>query len=403
MQAQPFDADARYRAYKAAFAGQRLPFAFVDLDLLDANIQAIGQRAGDKTVRVASKSVRSVDMLRRILAGHPAMRGLMTFTARETVWLSQQGFDDLLLAYPCWAEADILPLCEEIRQGKSITVMLDSPAHATQLARCAEIAQVEIPVCIDLDMSLKLPGLHFGVLRSPVRDVQGALALWAAIRKHPRLRCVGLMGYEAQVAGLGDDVPGMGIKGPLVRLLKRRSIRAVADRRAAVVRALRDAGAPLTLVNGGGTGSMEFTRTEAAVTEITAGSGFFASHLFDYYRNFRHQPAAGYAVEIVRQPAPGVFTCLGGGYTASGSPGPEKAPLPYLPAGTRLHPNEGAGEVQTPILYKGGIDLQLGYPVFLRHSKAGELCERFQELVLLQGGKLIGAAKTYRGDGQCFL
>jgi D-serine deaminase-like pyridoxal phosphate-dependent protein len=403
MKTLPFDADARYRAYKSAFAGLAKPFAFVDLDLFDANIRAIGDRAGNKTVRVASKSVRSVDMLRRILAGHPAMRGLMTFTARETLWLADQGFDDLLLAYPCVNLGELTAICAAVKAGKSITVMLDSPAHADHFAVIAQSVGVELPVCIDLDMSLKLPGLHFGVLRSPVRDVAGALALWAAIRKHPHLRLSALMGYEAQVAGLGDDVPGMGIKAPVVRWLKRLSIRKVAARRAAVVKALRDAGAPLTLVNGGGTGSMEFTRNEEAVTEITAGSGFFASHLFDYYRNFRHEPAAGYAVEIVRLPAPGVYTCLGGGYTASGSPGIEKAPLPYLPAGAHLHENEGAGEVQTPVLYKGPVQLQLGDPVFLRHSKAGELCERFDTLQLLQGGKLVGTARTYRGDGQCFL
>jgi D-serine deaminase-like pyridoxal phosphate-dependent protein len=403
MKTPAFDADARYRAYKEAFTKLAKPFAYVDLDLLDANIQAIGARAGDKTVRVASKSVRSVDMLRRILAGHPAMRGLMTFTARETLWLAGQGFDDLLLAYPCWNADELAAICQAVKSGKSITVMLDSPAHADHFAAIAQRAGIELNVCIDLDMSLSLPGLHFGVLRSPVRDVPSALALWAAIRKHPHLRLSALMGYEAQVAGLGDDVPGMGIKAPIVRWLKRLSIRKVAARRAAVVLALRDAGAPLTLVNGGGTGSMEFTREEAAVTEITAGSGFFASHLFDYYRNFRHQPAAGYAVEVVRLPAPGVYTCLGGGYTASGSPGIEKAPLPYLPVGAKLHPNEGAGEVQTPVLYQGPQKLQLGDPVFFRHSKAGELCERFDTLHLLQGGRLVGEDRTYRGDGQCFL
>ena len=146
---------------------------------------------------------------------------------------------------------------------------------------------------------------------------------------------------------------------------------------------------------------MESTRAEVAVTEITAGSGFYASHLFDYYDNFKHLPAAGYAVEVVRQPQPGIYTCLGGGYVASGAPGVDKIPLPYLPEGARLHPNEGAGEVQTPILYKG--QLKEGDPVFMRHSKAGELCERFNELLLVRAGKVIDRVPTYRGEGKCFL
>ncbi|HEX2898843.1 MAG TPA: amino acid deaminase/aldolase, partial [Bacteroidia bacterium] len=260
-----------------------------------------------------------------------------------------------------------------------------------------------LPICIDLDMSIDPPGIHFGVYRSPLNSVEKALALHAIIKKAHHLRLNSLMGYEAQVAGLGDRIPGQKLKNIAIRLLKRRSIKLVAARRKAVVDALRQDGAELEIVNGGGVGSMEFTREEAVVTEIAAGSGFYQSHLFDYYDNFRHLPAAGFAVEIVRQPQPGMWTCHGGGYIASGSIGQEKVPLPYLPDGAKLHPNEGAGEVQTPILYSGPEKLQLGDPVFFRHSKAGELCERFNALFLLKGGKVVGQAKTYRGDGKCFV
>jgi D-serine deaminase-like pyridoxal phosphate-dependent protein len=64
---------------------------------------------------------------------------------------------------------------------------------------------------------------------------------------------------------------------------------------------------------------------------------------------------------------------------------------------------EGAGEVQTPVIYTGAEHLHLGDPVFLRHSKAGELCERFKSLLLVQGGKVTGEVLTYRGEGQCFV
>jgi D-serine deaminase-like pyridoxal phosphate-dependent protein len=392
-----------YQAYRQAFAGQPMPYAFVDLDLFDANVRAIGERAQGKKVRVATKSIRSVEMIRRVLAGHPAMQGLMTFTVEETVWLSQLGFDDLLLAYPTWNEAGIRAICQELKKGKRIRLMLDSAAHAAHFGKIADSEQVEMPVCLDLDLSSSYPGLRFGVNRSPVDTVQKALEVWKAVQNEASLKLEGVMGYEAQIAGLGDDVPGMGIKGPVVRLLKRKSIKEVQKRRLEVVEALRKAGAPIVLVNGGGTGSMESTRLEGVVTEITAGSGFFSSHLFDYYRNFRHLPAAAYAIEVVRIPKEGIFTCLGGGYVASGGLGIEKLPLPYLPAGSKLLPNEGAGEVQTPIEYKGPEKLELGSPVFMRHSKAGELCERFNDLLLFKQGKLEGKTPTYRGEGKCFL
>ena len=133
------------------------------------------------------------------------------------------------------------------------------------------------------------------------------------------------------------------------------------------------------------------------------GSGFYSPALFDNYRDFRYLPAAGFAIEVVRRPRHSIYTCLGGGYVASGSAGPEKLPQPFLPYGARLLPLEGAGEVQTPIWYEGTEQLNIGDPVFLRHAKAGELCERFTHLLLVTNGTVADEVTTYRGDGQCFI
>ncbi len=211
------------------------------------------------------------------------------------------------------------------------------------------------------------------------------------------------MGYEAQIAGLGDNFPGQRAKNALVRRLKRRSIHEVAERRAAIVALARSCGITPRFVNGGGTGSIDSTREEAVVTEITAGSGFYAPALFDNYCDFRYAPAAAFAIEIVRRPRPSLYTCLGGGYIASGSTGPEKQPAPYLPEGAQLLSLEGAGEVQTPIRYDGPLTLHVGDPIFMRHSKAGELCERFTHLYLVSDGRIVDRVTTYRGDSRCFI
>ncbi|MBV9615395.1 MAG: amino acid deaminase/aldolase, partial [Ktedonobacteraceae bacterium] len=174
-------------------------------------------------------------------------------------------------------------------------------------------------------------------------------------------------------------------------------------RRAAFGALIKTYGETLRFVNGGGTGSIATTALEDSVTEITVGSGFYAPLLFDYYQNFHYQPAAGFAIEIVRHPQPTIYTCSGGGYIASGASGREKLPKPYLPAGAALDPLEGAGEVQTPVRYKGPIQLQMGNPIFLRHSKAGELCERFTHLLLVSHGAIVDEVTTYRGEGQCFI
>lgn len=392
-----------YRYYRAVLQDRPLPCAFLDVDLLDANIAAIRQRAQGTPLRVASKSIRCEWALHRILAGGAPFRGIMSFHPAEAAYLAAQGFDDLLLGYPFYREATLRPICQPIREGKSIICMVDSPGQIDQLDRLARAEDVTIPVCIDVDMSSDFPGIHFGVRRSPLTSPRDLEPLVAAIRNAVRVELRGLMGYEAQIAGLPDHHPANGKRNLLIPTLKRRSIKELRARRKAAVDYLRNAGFELPLVNGGGTGSIESTREEDVVTEVTVGSGFFAPTLFDHYAGFKHKPAAGYALEIVRVPKPGLYTCAGGGYIASGGVGKDKLPTPYLPEGAELLDQEGAGEVQTPVGYVGTEALRVGDPIFMRHAKAGELCERFNTLVLIQDGRIVDEIPTYRGAGHCFM
>jgi D-serine deaminase-like pyridoxal phosphate-dependent protein len=183
--------------------------------------------------------------------------------------------------------------------------------------------------------------------------------------------------------------------------MQRASARELAARRAAVVDAVR-AVTPLRFVNGGGTGSVERTAAEPAVTEVAAGSGLFAPALFDAYRNLSPRPAAFFALPVVRRPSARVATVLGGGYPASGPAGRDRLPRPVA-AGLRLDRREGAGEVQTPLLGPAAGALRIGDRVWMRHAKAGELCERFDVLHLVQGGRRVATVPTYRGEGRAFL
>lgn len=393
---------ADYDRYRQALAGQRLPAAFVDLDALDANLADLRRRAGALPIRLVTKSVRCVEILRRALASSPQFQGLMCYSPAEAAWLASLGFDDLLVAYPSVEPDDLRAVAAPLRAGRSITLMVDGAEQVQRIAQLAAAEGVVQPLAIDLDMSSDFPGLHFGVFRSPVDGAAAALALAAEIARHPSLRLEGLMGYESQVAGLMDDVPGQALKSAVIRLLKRRSIPEVNERRRATVAALEAAGHALRFVNGGGTGSFESTRADASVTELAAGSGLYVPTLFDHYRAFAARPAAGFAVAVTRSPRPGIVTCAGGGYPASGPGGADRMPRPWLPAGCTLVGTEGAGEVQTPVRLPAGVSLAPGDPLLFRHAKAGELCERFKALLLVEGGRVVDTVPTYRGDSQCF-
>lgn len=393
-----------YEAYRNALAGRPMPLAFVDLDLYDANVRDVMGRMGGKPMRIASKSIRCLELIRRVLAISPRFQGLMCYTGYEAVWLAGRGLDDLLVAYPIWGEAQIEAVGRVVASGKRVTLMVDCAEHVARIAEISKRIGVKMPLAVDIDMSIDVPGLHFGVRRSPIDDAAKlAPVLDAVERASEHVFLEGLMGYEAQVAGVPDKVPGAGLKNAVVGMLKRRSISAVADRRAACVALIASRGHKLRFVNGGGTGSLESTREEDCVTEVTAGSAFYSPALFDNYERFHHPPAAGFAIEITRIPIPGVYTCHGGGYTSSGSAGPEKLPRPYMPAGATLIQQEGAGEVQTPIVYSGPVKLAHGDPILMRHAKAGELCEHFKSLVLIENGKVVNEVPTYRGEGECFI
>lgn len=374
-----------------------MPFAYIDLDLFDANVATIAPLALGKNIRVASKSIRVPEMLGRILQKGSPYKGIMCYSAREADYLARNGFSDLLIGYPCHHADDIVPLLDHVRNGVNLWLMIDSVEHVRHLHALGRSHGTVVPVCLDMDMSTDLPGLHFGVWRSSVHRPADARMVADEIGRCSHVRLDGLMGYEAQIAGLGDNVPDKKLMNMVVRWLKGRSVREISERRAQTVDTITRSGHRLLFVNGGGTGSMDTTCSEACVTEVTVGSGFYSPTLFDNYTGFRFAPAAGYAIEVVRNPKPGIYTCLGGGYIASGEVGALKQPGILFPVGAQLIAQEGTGEVQTPICYSG--TLNLGDPVFLRHAKAGELMEHFNHVLLLQGGQVVGTSLTYRGLG----
>lgn len=392
-----------YGYYRDIFRGKQFPLAYVDLDLLDANIKAIPPKAKGKKIRVASKSIRVPAVLKRILDASDVYQGLMCYSPREAVFLAQQGFDDLLMGYPIWNRADIEPIVSELKKEKTIVLMVDRKEHIEHLDAIAKELDVTIPVCLDVDMSSDFPGIHFGVWRSSIFGKKEAMELAKTIKQASNIKLDGVMGYEAQIAGLGDNEPGKAAMNSVIRFLKGRSVKEIAKRRKQVVDGLSEMGFDLRFVNGGGTGSMDTTCSEECVTEVTVGSGFFSPTLFDNYKDFKFLPAAGYAIEIVRQPKPNFYTCLGGGFIASGEIGKLKEPKIFLPEGAKLTAQEGTGEVQTPVEYSGSEKLNFGDPILLRHSKAGELCEHFNEVHFISDGKIIGQEKTNRGFGFAFL
>ncbi|MFD5896209.1 amino acid deaminase/aldolase [Streptomyces sp. NPDC060366] len=390
--------------YDRATAHLDAPLAVVDLDAFDANADDLVRRAAGKPIRVASKSVRCRALLERVLA-RDGFAGVMSFTLAESLWLARAGFEDVLLAYPSVDRGAFAELAADPKLATAVTVMVDDPAQLDLVDLARAGGTEEIRVCLELDTAFQLFGgrVRIGARRSPLREPAQLAELARSIARRPGFRLVGLMAYEGHVAGVGDSVAGRPLRSRAVRMMQSAARKELAERRRAVVRAVRLVAPELEFVNGGGTGSVQHTATEDSVTEIAAGSGLYVPRLFDNYTSFTGRPAALFAQPVVRRPGVGVVTVLGGGYPASGASGRDRLPEPYLPEGLRYDPQEGAGEVQTPLLGSAADDLLIGDRVWFRHAKAGELCERFDELLLIEGDRVTATVPTYRGEGRTYL
>jgi D-serine deaminase-like pyridoxal phosphate-dependent protein len=406
------DREALRARYDTILAPLTPPFAFVDLDALRRNAAKLSKQAGGLPIRIASKSVRSTEMVRRILDLEPAFKGVLSFTVREALHLAARGFDDVVVAYPSTdrpAIAEVARLAAEDAQRAPV-LMVDDRPHLDLIEGTIGSGPAPIPVCLDVDAGwwpLGPRAMRIGPKRSPVHDPERARRMAEEIELRPGTSLAGLMAYEGQIAGVGDRIPGKPLRSAGIRMMQRASERDLRKRLPAIVSAVSEVtsahGSSLRFVNGGGTGSLARTAAVGAVTELTAGSGFYAPALFDNYQSLDLEPAAFFCLPVVRRPTGGVATLLGGGYVASGPAGRDRLPDPYLPGGLRFDRQEGAGEVQTPVTGQAAYSLRVGDRVHLRHAKAGELCEHFNSLYLIEGERVADEVPTYRGEGRVFL
>ncbi|GAA1836862.1 alanine racemase [Agromyces salentinus] len=386
----------------AATAHLDAPVGALHLGAMRHNAADMLRRANGRPIRVASKSIRVRSVLEALLR-LPGYHGVLAYTLAEAIWLADS-VEDIVVGYPTAERGGIRTLATDPALAGRITLMVDSIAQLDLIdAVIAPGEREPIRVALELDASWNAPVLgHLGVRRSPVYEPADAGALAAYIVSRPGFRLVGMMGYEAQIAGVTNRPAGRPVDGAVNRWMQSRSMPELVERRTRAVAAVREH-ADLEFVNGGGTGSLEATSADGSVTEIAAGSGLFGGHLFDGYDHFTPAPAAAFAMDVVRRPSPRHATILGGGWIASGPPAADRLPRIVWPEGLEMLPREAAGEVQTPVGGAAAARLRVGDRVWFRHTKSGELSEHLNAFQLVDDGRIVDELPTYRGDRKVFL
>ena len=412
-----------FEAYAAALRRSQdelppAPLALLDITAFRANAADMARRASGTPIRVASKSLRIRKAIDAAL-GEDGFSGIMAFTLAEALWLQECGHTDLLVAYPTVDRPALRAWVRSAEARAAITVAVDSPEHLELIEQVQREVGLHpsqstgdmppLRLCLDLDAAWQptaAPWLRFGALRSPVKSPKQARVMAEKILGTPGCSLVGVLAYEGQVAGLPE---GSGPRSLAIRGIKAASIRDLACRRVEMVQAIREVtarhGVQLEFVNGGGTGSIESTVAEGAVTEVGAGSGLVGPASFDAFAHFTVRPASFFICPVARRTDPTTVTVTGGGWIASGVPGPDRSPTVAWPEGLSFSGQEGAGEVQTPLRGTVARGMKLGDPVFFRHAKAGEPAEHLSAVAVYcrAEDEVVHVWPTYRGEGKVFL
>ncbi|MFX1450322.1 MAG: alanine racemase [Promethearchaeota archaeon] len=389
---------SKYEDLKEIVKDRKYPFVICDIDAFNHNLEKVGKflRKAKKTMRVCTKSIRVPELIKKV-EKEDFVNGIFAYNSAEVLFYAQNyQIKDILLGYPTYSKVDIEELCEAASMdGIDVSIMVDDIKHVKLLEEYAVKNNVQFKILIELDVSDNFLGKTVGVLRSPLREAHEVINLAKKVEGAKNLEFIGIMGYEAQNASLGDDKF-------LYRWVKKRSRKHVNIWRQSIVEALKKSGFQLEVVDGGGSGCFQETAAEESITEIGIGSLLFKPHIFDSIKSLNDFiPSLFFAIQIVRKPRNNVSTAFSGGYVSSGSV--RAFPKVVLPKNLKISKDEAFGEVQTPLFFNHRKrNLNLGDPVFCRFGKAGEPLEHFNEVHIFSNGEIIDKYKTYRGFGKRF-
>lgn len=119
-------------------------------------------------------------------------------------------------------ESAIRRLLHFVKDGKSVTFMVDRPEHIQLLAKLGEELGVRVQVCIDINVSNDFKLLYFGTKRSSLYSLELLTPFLQFIQQHPIIEVTGAMGYEAQIAGVGNR-PANALKGRLIETMQKQA------------------------------------------------------------------------------------------------------------------------------------------------------------------------------------
>jgi len=232
----------------------RTPALLLDLDILEANIAAMANRARvlGVALRPHAKSHKCIEIARRLCTA--GALGASCATPREAEALAAGGIPGILITSPI-CTIDVLARTRRLLlRGADLTLVADHPEQIGQYAAIATQVERRLPVLVDFDV---------GHGRTGCLEVSDALAVAKRITQSRSLRFAGVQAYWGNL----QHVPSFDER--------KRRVEPQAQRLARLISALTDEGLKPEIVSGGGTGTHWIDGQTGLFTEIQPGSFLF--------------------------------------------------------------------------------------------------------------------------------
>jgi D-serine deaminase-like pyridoxal phosphate-dependent protein len=226
------------------------PQLLLDLDILDANLARLRAASQERRVdlRVHFKSLKCGSLARYIMEA--GVKRFLCAKVNEAEVLANSSVNDILVANQIIGQPKLRRLAEVARRSL-VRVCVDDAGNVADMAQTAREVGVTLGVLVEVDVGMKRCGVEPGT---------PALELARRIAAEPGLRFDGLQGYDGHLQ-LSSDLAD-----------KRTRCLAGLEQLVGTRRLLEQAGIPVSLVTGGGTGTWEWVAGYEGVTEIQPGS-----------------------------------------------------------------------------------------------------------------------------------
>lgn len=247
------------------------PALLVDLDILEKNLDRMAGYFADKPVDLRPHiKTHKTPAIAQMQIDRGAI-GVTCAKLGEAEVMAAGGINGLLIANQIVGAQKVKRLAE-LALNKDVIVSVDNASNVREIASAARKAGSTVGMVIEIEIGMKRCGV----------SGKDAVELAKIIRKTKGVEFKGVLGYEGHCVSNQDG----DFRTTECHLANERTTRAK--------RQIEQAGIPVEIVTGGGTGTYDVTGLHDGFTEIEVGSYVFMDHVYH-----RIRPEFGIALSLL--------------------------------------------------------------------------------------------------------